>query len=122
MTRIDKYLWAVRLYKTRSMAAEACKSNKILISKEPVKPSREIKAGDIFEIKKNTAVFTYKVLDELENRVGAPLVKNYLEDLTPSAEIEKQREYLKAKNEFRDFTFGKPSKSDRRKLKKFLGD
>lgn len=104
------------------MSAEACKSNKILINKEAVKPSREIKTGDIFEIKKNTAIFTYRVLALLENRVGAPQVKNYLEDLTPTSEIEKQREYLNAKNEFRDFTFGKPSKSDRRKLKKFLGD
>lgn len=93
-----------------------------MIKKEPVKPSREIKTGEIFEIKKNTAIFSYRVLALLENRVGAPLVKNYLEDLTPPSEIEKQREYLSAKNEFRDFTFGKPSKSDRRKLKKFLGD
>lgn len=112
----------MRLFKTRSMAADACKSNKILINNESVKPSREIKPGDVFVLKKNTALFTYKVVAILENRIGAPLVKNYLEDLTPSEEVQKQKEYLHAKNEFRDFTFGKPSKSDRRKLKKFLGD
>jgi len=104
------------------MAADACKSNKIAVNGDYAKPAREIKAGDKIQIKKNTALFSYKVVAVLENRVGAPLVKNYLEDLTPPDEIQKQKEYLQAKNEFRDFTFGKPSKSDRRKLKKFLGD
>jgi ribosome-associated heat shock protein Hsp15 len=104
------------------MAADACKSNKIIVNGDYAKPAREIKSGDKIQIKKNTALFTYKVVATLENRIGAPLVKNYLEDLTPSEEVQKQKEYLHAKNEFRDFTFGKPSKSDRRKLKKFLGD
>lgn len=122
MLRIDKYLWAVRLFKTRSLATAECKAQKILINDEPVKASREPKTGDIIRIKKNAAVFSYRILDFPQNRVGAPLVKNYLEDITPESEVEKYKTYITAKNEFRDFTFGKPSKTDRRRLKKFLGD
>lgn len=122
MSRIDKYLWAVRLFKTRSMAAEQCKSQKVLVNDEPVKASREVRIGDLIKLKKNVAVFSYRVLDVLENRVGAPLVKNYLEDITPEEQVDKYKEYLNAQREFRDFTFGKPSKTDRRKLRNFLGE
>ena len=122
MTRIDKFLWSVRLFKTRSLAADQCKTNKILIKNEPVKSSKEVKIGDVISIKKNTAIFSYKVLDLLKNRVGAPLVKNYLEDITPSSEIEKFRIYQEAQREYRENDFGKPTKLDRRKLNKFLGE
>jgi len=122
MTRIDKYLWSVRLFKTRSLAADQCKTNKILIKNEPVKSSREVKIGDIISVKKNTAIFSYRVIDLLKSRVGAPLVKNYIEDITLPAEIEKFKIYLEAQREYRENDFGKPTKSDRRKLGKFLGD
>jgi ribosome-associated heat shock protein Hsp15 len=122
MTRIDKYLWAVRLFKTRTQASEACKSQKVLINNDTVKSSRDVKKGDVISLKKNTAIFTYRIVELLENRVGAPLVKEYLEDITPIDQVEKQKEYLSAKKEFRDFTLGKPSKTDRRKLRNFLGD
>ncbi|MBI3136330.1 MAG: RNA-binding S4 domain-containing protein [Bacteroidetes bacterium] len=122
MTRIDKYLWAVRLFKTRSLAAEHCKSQKVLVNNEPVKTSREIKPGEVIQLKRNTAVFSFRVLAILENRVGAPLVKNYLENITPADQVEKEKEYLDAKRDFRDFKLGKPSKTDRRKLRRFLGD
>ena len=122
MIRIDKYLWAVRLFKTRSMATDLVKSGKITVNGEAIKPAKEIKVGDIIRIKKNNAVFSYKVLDLLQNRVGAPLVKNYLEDITPAAEIEKYKEYQANQKEFRDFSFGRPTKADRRKRNKFLGD
>ncbi|MBK6526768.1 MAG: RNA-binding S4 domain-containing protein [Crocinitomicaceae bacterium] len=122
MIRIDKYLWAVRLFKTRTQASEACKSQKVLINHEPVKSSREVKKGDVISLKKNTAIFSFRIIELLENRVGAPLVKDYLEDITPIDQVEKQKEYLHAKKEFRDFTLGKPSKTDRRKLRNFLGD
>lgn len=122
MTRIDKYLWSVRLFKTRSLAAEQCKAQKVLVNQEPVKASRELRKGDLIQLKRNTAIFSYKVLDLLENRIGAPLVKNYLEDITPQTERDKELEYLNAKRDFRDFSFRKPSKTDRRKLRKFLGD
>lgn len=122
MTRIDKYLWAVRLFKTRTLAADQCKSQKILVQDEPVKASCELKVGDVIRLKKNTAVFSYKVLELVENRVGAPLVKNYLLDITPDTEREKYQTYLTSQQTFRDFTHGKPTKTDRRKLRKFLGD
>ena len=120
MTRIDKYLWSVRLFKTRSLAADQCKTNKIVIKNEPVKSSREVKIGDIISVKKNTAIFSYKVIDLLKSRVGASLVKNYIEDITPPEEIEKYKIYLEAQREYRENDFGKPTKSDRRKLGKFL--
>jgi len=122
MTRIDKYLWAVRLFKTRTLAADQCKAQKILVNQEPVKASRELKTGEVISVKRNTAIFSYKVLDLLENRVGAPLVKNYLQDITPADQVEKEKEYLNAKRDYKDFTFGKPSKTDRRKLRNFLGE
>lgn len=121
MSRIDKFLWAVRLFKTRTQAAEACKSQKIFINNAPAKASREIKKGDLISLKKNTALFSFRIIELLENRVSAPLVKDYLEDITPAEQVEKQKEYLLAKKEFRDFTLGKPSKTDRRKLKIFRG-
>lgn len=122
MTRIDKFLWSVRLFKTRSLAADQCKTNKILIKNEPVKSSKEVKIGDVINIKKNAAIFSYKVLDLLKSRVGAPLVKNYIEDITPESEVEKYKIYQEAQREYRENDFGKPTKSDRRKLNKFLGD
>jgi ribosome-associated heat shock protein Hsp15 len=122
VTRIDKYLWAVRLFKTRSQASEQVKNGKITVNDEVVKAAKELKQGDIIRIKKNTAHFSYKVIEILENRVGGPLVKNYLEDITPESEIEKYKEYQLAQRDYRDFSFGKPSKSDRRKRNKFLGE
>jgi ribosome-associated heat shock protein Hsp15 len=122
MTRIDKYLWCVRLFKTRTLAADQCKAQKILVNGEPVKASRELKPGDVIQHKRNTAIFAYKVLELLENRVGAPLVKNYLLDITSPDQVEKEKEYLNAKRDYKDFSFGKPTKTDRRKLRKFLDD
>ena len=120
--RIDKFLWNVRLFKTRSLAADQCKTNKILIKNEPVKSSKEIKIGDVISVKKNSAIFSYRVIELLKNRVGAALVKNYIEDITPETEIEKYKIYQEAQREYRENDFGKPTKSDRRKLNKFLED
>ena len=121
MARIDKYLWTVRLFKTRSLAAEQCKKGKVSVNGEIAKPSRELKIGDQIAIKKNTAVFSYLVISFPANRLGAPLVKEYLKDITPTEEIEKYKTYLAAQREYNQFSFGKPSKQDRRKLNKFLG-
>ena len=122
MARIDKYLWAVRLFKTRSLAANMVKTGKVMVAGEPVKASKELKIGDQFSIKKNTAVFTYEVVDLLEKRVGAKLVVDYLRDLTPQEELEKFEAYQLAQKEFRDAGFGKPTKKDRRNISKFLKD
>ncbi len=114
--RIDKYLWAVRLFKTRSQAAEACKKGKVLINELPVKPSREIKQNELFELKKSPVVYKYRVKQLLKNRVGAKLVADYLEDLTPPDElykldVEKNMPYFK-----RDKGTGRPTKKDRRDI------
>jgi ribosome-associated heat shock protein Hsp15 len=122
MARIDKYLWAVRLFKTRSMAAAMVKNGKVLIKDEAVKPSKVLKVGEKFSIKKNTALFTYEVLELLEKRVGAGLVVTYLKDLTPIEEQEKYKAYQLAQSEYRQNGLGKPTKKDRRNISKFLGD
>ena len=121
MARIDKYLWAVRLFKTRSLAANMVKTGKVLVNGEEVKPSKEMKVGEQFSIKKNTALFTYEVVDLLEKRVGAKLVENYLRDITPEEEIEKYKMYQLAQREYRELGYGKPTKKDRRNLRKFKG-
>jgi ribosome-associated heat shock protein Hsp15 len=112
--RIDKYLWAVRVFKTRTDASDACKGNKVKIEGEPAKPSKMIKAGDKIEVRKGAALFTYRVISPLENRVGAKDVEKYAENLTPESEIAK----LHSPNETfflkRDAGSGRPTKKDRR--------
>jgi ribosome-associated heat shock protein Hsp15 len=122
MARIDKYLWAVRLFKTRSLAANMVKAGKVLVDGEEVKTAYKLKVGQQFSVKKNTAVFTYEVVDLLEKRVGARMVENYLRDITPIEEVEKYKAYQSAQREYRQMGFGKPTKKDRRSIKKFLGD
>jgi len=113
--RIDKYLWAVRLYKTRTLAAEACKKGKITVDDMPAKPSRNITAGDVIEVKKMPVVYSYRVLDPIEKRVGARIVEKYVEDITPQEELQK----LEMKDDFfikRDRGTGRPTKKERRLL------
>ena len=106
-TRIDKYLWAIRAFKTRSDATDACKGGK---------PSKEVKPGDILTVKKGTVTFTYKVLQPLEHRVGAKLVPEYAENLTPAAELEKLRAPVETFFITRDRGAGRPTKKDRREI------
>ncbi len=118
--RIDKYIWAVRLTKTRSQASELISKGKIKINQMDVKPSRDIKTGDTINIHKNSAVFSYKVLELLEKRVGPKLVSIYIEDITPIEEVEKFKSYQEAQRVYRDMGTGRPSKKDRRMLDDFL--
>lgn len=118
--RIDKYVWAVRLTKTRSQASELISKGKIKINEIDVKPSRDIKMGDTINIHKNSAVFSYKVLELLEKRVGPKLVSIYIEDITPIEEVEKFKSYQEAQRVYRDMGTGRPSKKDRRMLDDFL--
>ena len=98
------------------------KEGKVLLGGEKVKTAKELKVGDVFSIKKNTATFTYEVVELLERRVGAKLVEQYLRDITAEEEIEKYKQYQLAQREYRDLGFGKPTKKDRRNIRKFLGD
>jgi ribosome-associated heat shock protein Hsp15 len=114
--RIDKYLWSVRVYATRSLATEECKKGRISIADQPVKPSRVVKVGDIILVRKNPVTYTYKVLELLGKRVGAKLVPEYLEDLTPKEELEKLDVSQGGSLFLRDRGAGRPTKKDRRDI------
>ena len=120
MFRIDKYLWAVRLFKTRSLASEACKKGKVLVAGQPVKSSRIININDIISIKDPPISHEYKVLNVTENRMGAKLVPDYLQEITPEEQLEMLK-LTKLANKFnRQQGTGRPTKKDRRELDEFL--
>ena len=114
--RIDKWLWAVRIYKTRSLATAACRDGRVTIAGQPAKPSRDVKINDLILAKNGDVTRTIKVLALLEQRVGAPLVKQFAEDLTPAAEFEKKREPVLEPFFFRPRGAGRPTKKDRRAM------
>ena len=113
--RIDKYLWAVRIYKTRTLATEACKKGRVTMGEIPAKPSRMVSAGDVLEVKKMPVVYSYRILDPIEKRVGAKIVDNFVENITPEEELHK----LELKDNFfvkRERGAGRPTKKERRLL------
>ena len=123
-TRIDKFLWSVRLFKTRTLASEACKSGKVTLAGHPAKASKEIHSGDIIELKKDHINMRIRVIKPIEKRVGAKLVEQSMEDLTPEKEYQKL-ELMKQNFEYRDRGLGRPTKRDRRiitKIKKGYED
>ncbi|HNZ84884.1 MAG: RNA-binding S4 domain-containing protein [Paludibacteraceae bacterium] len=118
--RIDKWLWAVRLFKTRTLAAEACKKGKITIDTVSVKPSRTIRVNDVIQIKKPPITYAFKVLAVTENRMGAKLVPSFMENVTSEEqyailELSKISGFID-----RDKGTGRPTKKDRRSLESFL--
>ncbi|KXB33396.1 S4 domain protein [Bacteroidales bacterium KA00251] len=117
--RIDSFLWAVRIFKTRSLASASCKKNRVLINGVEVKPSRLVKVGDVVVVKKPPISYTYKVLQIAKNRMGAKSVTDYIEDKTPKSEYEQLE--LKRISGFvgRVKGTGRPTKRDRRKLDDF---
>ncbi|NOX48841.1 MAG: RNA-binding S4 domain-containing protein [Chlorobi bacterium] len=114
--RIDKWLWAVRLYKTRSQAGEACKGGKVKIDGRNVKPSKEVKAGDEIEIHVNLIEKKVLVKQVLKNRVGAKLVEIYMTDLTPQEEYDKLKLMREMNAENRQRGLGRPTKKNRRMI------
>lgn len=116
--RIDKWLWSVRLFKTRSLSAEACKSNKVYIADQAVKPSREVQVGDMITLRLGQLTKTIEVKQLLKSRVGAKLVENYMIDHTPADEYEKQKFARELNYEYRDRGIGRPTKKERRILEK----
>lgn len=119
--RIDKYLWCVRLFKTRSLASSEVKKERVLIDDEIVKPSREVKIGDEFTVKFHGFERSFKVLDLPKSRVGAKLVPGLMEEITPAEEIEKQDFLKMAKSLQRDRGTGRPTKRERRDLDRLQG-
>lgn len=116
LTRIDKYLWAVRLFKTRSEATDACKGGKVKVNGENAKPSKMLKTGDVVTVRKSTVTYTYRVLQPAEKRLGAKLVPDYAENLTPQSEIDKLNAPVETFFVRRDRGTGRPTKKDRREL------
>ena len=117
--RVDKWIWAVRIFKSRSQSTDACKSGKVSISGIALKPSRTIEIGDKIEIKKDQINMLVEVIELLEKRVGAKLVTTYMKDHTPDSEYNKF-ELLKNKSfEFRNKGLGRPTKRDRRTMNYF---
>ena len=119
--RIDKWLWAVRIFKTRSLAAEECKKGRVMINNVTVKPSREVKVGEIIFVRKAPITFQYKVLQLADKRMGAKLVPEFMENVTPESEFEviEMQKYMQWSN--RDKGTGRPTKKDRRDLDDFQG-
>lgn len=86
--RIDKWLWAVRIFKTRTMAADAVKKGRVEVNDVPVKPSRLVKPGDIIKVRKPPVTYSFRVLQCTQNRLGAKLVPEYMENITPKSELD----------------------------------
>ena len=114
--RIDKFLWAIRVFKTRTEATEACKGGRVKVGGDNAKPSREVSPGDTISIRKGPVNYTYKVLLPLSNRVGAKLVGDFAEDLTP--ESEKMKLHAPKETFFvtRERGSGRPTKKERREI------
>lgn len=118
--RVDKWLWAVRVFKTRSMATEACKKGRIEIGDLPVKASREVHPGEVVKVRKPPLTRSFKVLALAEKRMSAKLAADFVEDVTPPEELEilemqKQMNWIS-----RDRGAGRPTKKERRKLDDFF--
>ena len=119
--RIDKWLWAVRIFKTRTIAAEACKKGRVLIGNVSVKPSRNIRAGEIIQVRKSPVTFSLKVLALADKRMGAKMVPQFMENVTPPDQYE-----LSELNKISGFVdrqrgTGRPTKKERRDLDQFAG-
>jgi ribosome-associated heat shock protein Hsp15 len=112
--RIDKWLWAIRMYKTRTLATDACKAGKIKIDGQAVKPSRQLKLMEIITISQAPLTRTFRVKTLLHNRVSAKLVPENAEDLTPAEEYEKLKLIQEMNGERRDRGIGRPTKKQRR--------
>ena len=120
--RMDKFLWAARIYKTRTLAAEACSKGQITINDLTVKPSRHVTVGEVIMVRKPPMVHTYKVLGLLHNRLSAEKVKEYIVELTPDEEFRKIEVMRLQKNAVRDKGTGRPTKRDRREIDRLKGN
>lgn len=120
--RIDKWLWAVRIFKTRNLAAEACKKGKVLLNGIALKPSKNIKIGDTLQVRTNPVIYSFKVLNLIENRIGAKLVPDYMENTTTPDQLELLELYKLNKTINRARGTGRPTKKERREIDSFFDD
>lgn len=117
--RIDKWLWAVRIFKTRTIAVEACKKGRVMIDDVTIKPSRNVRAGDVIQVRKPPVTYSFKVLALADKRMGAKMVPQFMENVTPPDQYE-----LLELNKISGFVdrqrgTGRPTKKERRDLDQF---
>lgn len=117
--RLDKWLWAARIYKTRTLAADACKNGRITINGAQAKPSRTVKAGDKVGVKKPPVIYTFRVIQPIEKRVGAKLLPDILENITDPSQLEVLEMSKISGFIGRVKGTGRPTKKDRRALDEF---
>lgn len=117
--RIDKWIWAVRIFKTRTIAAEACKKGRVMINDVVVKPSRTVKVGDTVKVRKPPVTYSFRVLALTENRLGAKLVPDYMENITPKSELDMLDIVRIAGFVDRRKGLGRPTKREGRQLEEF---
>jgi ribosome-associated heat shock protein Hsp15 len=120
--RIDKYLWSVRVFKTRSIASDECRKGRISINNVQVKPSRVITKNEVITVKKPPVIYTYRVIEPIENRVGAKLVDQFAEDITSEEEKAKLDIRQSIVTGYRDKGTGRPTKKERRLIDKLNED
>ena len=118
--RLDKFVWCVRLSKTRTLATELVQKGKVRLNGSSAKPSKDVKIGDVVSIIKNNATFSYKIKDLIDRRIGAKLVADYLIDITDPGELEKFKTYQEAQSVYRDYGTGRPSRKDRDSMDSFF--
>lgn len=121
-TRIDKWMWAVRIFKTRSIATDACKKGRVLVDGVSVKPSRNIRAGEVIQVRKPPITFSFRVLALADKRMGAKFVADFMENITPPEQYE-----ILELNKISGFVdrqrgTGRPTKKERRDLEQFTDD
>ena len=121
-TRIDKWLWAMRVFKTRTVATDACKKGRVTMNGVAVKPSRAIKEGDVIDVKKPPITYKFRVLKLAQNRLGAKLVPEYLENITPQSQYELLEMTRISGFVDRRKGLGRPTKREGRELERFTSD
>lgn len=121
--RIDKWLWSVRIFKSRSQASDACRTSQVKVHEESIKPSSLIRKGDMISVRKDGFHLIFKVVELIEKRVSASIAQGCYEDLTPPEEKNKFKEWFigKARAELRERGAGRPTKKERRILDDFKG-
>ncbi len=117
--RVDKWLWAMRVFKTRTIATEACKKGRVMMGGAAVKPSRALKVGDVVEVRKPPITYTFKVVQLTQNRLGAKLVPDYLENLTPKSQYDLLEMSRISGFVDRQKGLGRPTKREGRELERF---
>lgn len=121
--RIDKWLWSVRIFKSRTLATDTCKKGQVSVNEASVKPSYLVQRGDTVGVRKNGYNLSFKVIDLITKRVSAPLAQECYENITPEEEMHKYDEWYvgKGRPEIRERGSGRPTKKERREIDRFKG-